>query len=153
MNLSEAPLEMIFAELRRRVGGGGAAEGPRLPLSLVALGKIVAEVHDIDAAELPGPHRTQRIAQARQQYCVAARTYIPSATLVEIAALIRRDHSTVSHALNRHEYQHRSSKSYRLAWDILTSRVAHGPCRTSPQVISGDSPASATKCQNHPTPG
>lgn len=124
MKLTEAPLEMIFAEIRRRVDMGEATvPTPSVPADLITVSKIVAEVHDIAAAELSGPHRTQRIAQARMMYCVACRTYIPTATLVEIAGLIRRDHSTVSHAMNRHQYLQRSSKSYRLAWDLVEARI------------------------------
>jgi chromosomal replication initiation ATPase DnaA len=117
-DLTAIPTAHLVAELARRF-----APPTEAPLHLITLGEIVAAAWAIAPTELPGPSRTERIAAARIQYCAAARQHIPTATLAEIGATIKRDHTTVIHATKRHPQLLASDEHYRRAWNIIQSRI------------------------------
>lgn len=145
MNITEIPLEELFAEIKRRVEFGGPVDTrPVHELDLVLLGELVAGVHGMDAHWLAAESRTRRVASARRQFCAAARITLPGVTFAEIGGVIRRDHGTVIHAVKRHAELLEIDAEYRRTWrevallitsptgDASRRRARQGTCPSSP---------------------
>lgn len=67
------------------------------PRPFATLRAVVAEVHGITSDQLLGQHRALRFSHARQMLACLARELF-GMSYVQIGQLMRRDHTTISHA-------------------------------------------------------
>ena len=91
-----AALEKMLADLLERPqleipAGSG--------LSLIELMEVVSDANGVIAGLLRGPRRSREVALPRQMYCWLARIVCPQASLPAIGRMLKRDHTSVMHAI------------------------------------------------------